>query len=535
MTALVERLSLGGPPIAQVFVEEFARVKRFYLAGAPSDLESYSRVAETIRTNRPEADWSKLTDLLSLTDGEGRKRLQRLIDERGLFVATGQQAGLFGGPLLTLAKAFTAARLAQSLQGALGVPVVPLFTIASEDHDWREIDHTYVIDVQNVLVRIAVGEPVEEDSSAPHPPIWRMPVGDHIEAALDQLADSTPDTEFKGGVLAPLRDAYATGSSYADAFGQTLRHLLRRYGFVVAPMSDGYVKGASRDLLWKEWEGRRESEVRLLKRATDLEGAGFSAQVPIRKDTTNLFLEGKLGRDRIVYDESGPSLRRSGERITEQELEEVLEDAPERVSPSALLRPVVEGVAFPVVAHVVGPSEVAYLAQSQELYALHEVPAPVVVPRASLQIVEPKISKVLAKYGLSSGDLAGDSSSAISRVIREMAPAELTKSLEQLRTNVSRAFSAVESAAIAFDPESKAALGSGEKAIFDSIGSLERKLEARLREIHQTQKEQLEKAALHLYPNGQPQERVLNVYPYLIRYGESLLDEMYSAVVTPLD
>ena len=152
MSVRVERLSPGGPPIAQAFVQEFASVEQFYLAGSPSELKSYGGVGEAIRANRPEADWSKLADLTSLTDGEGRKRLQRLIEGRGFFVATGQQAGLFGGPLLTLAKAFTAARLAQSLEDALGVPVVPLFTIASEDHDWREINHTYVVNVQNVFI-----------------------------------------------------------------------------------------------------------------------------------------------------------------------------------------------------------------------------------------------------------------------------------------------------------------------------------------------------------------------------------------------
>ena len=217
------------------------------------------------------------------------------------------------------------------------------------------------------------------------------------------------------------------------------------------------------------------------------------------------------------------------------ELAEIIHSTPARVSPGALLRPVTEAQAFPVVAYVGGPSEIAYLAESQVLFDLHGVPAPVVVPRAAFHLVEPKTLRVLEKYDVEPRDLAGDSAATLNRLLKERTAPELQESLNALRASVSAALDDVESAAVAFDRGARSAVGSGKQAVFESIKALEAKLQARIREKNQVMQQQLEKAALHLYPGGRPQERVLNPYPFLVRYGLELLRKIYAAVVTPLD
>lgn len=536
MNLRIERVPLSGSPLCAAYLVGDARVRRFYAAGTPDRLDSYRGVAERIRADGSHSRWAHLAEAFPDLDGPARRRLGEVVKERGLFVSTGQQAGLFLGPLYTVYKALTAARLARQLEERLGLPVMPLFSIASEDHDWDEVNHTHVVDIDNQVVRIAVmrAEPGDPELD-PSPPVESIRLGQDIDEALDNLTQLTPDTEFKAAILDPLRDAYRPGRGFAAAFQAALGHLLREHGFLLVRTANPYVKGTTRDLLWSEWERRRESEAGLLRREAELRDGGFEPQVAIAPGATNLFLTGRLGRDRILDQSGSARLRRSQERLSEAELRRVLEEEPGRVSPGVLLRPVTEARAFPVVATVGGPSEIAYLAQSQVLFELHGVPAPVVVPRSSFRLVEAKVAKVLDKYGVQADELAGDTTATISELIRARTPPELEAALAELRKVLGSALSRVEEAALDFDPGARSGMGSGKRAVFESIGVLESKLQSRVREKHQVMKSQLEKAAANLFPGGRPQERMLNFHPFLVRYGEGLIEAVYEQVVTPLD
>jgi bacillithiol biosynthesis cysteine-adding enzyme BshC len=532
MNITVERIPLGGSPLARAFIQNFDSVAQFYSSAAPTKLDSYRLTLEKIRDIREPSDWQGLEAANDSDDPNVRERLNQVIEGQGAFVATGQQAGLFVSPFYTLYKALTAARLASQLQEALSVPVMPMFTVASEDHDWIEVNHTHVVNVENKLVRIAVDGPSSEEAASP--PVEQILLGKDVEAALGLLSQSTADSEFKASVLHPLQEAYKAGRPMAHAFQQALGSTLRRFGFLISRTAHPFVKQRTRDLLWAEWERREEADSALLQRAAELEAAGYQTQVGVTAGTTNLFVEGEQGRDRLVYEGDIGRLRRSGNVIKGVELRQILDTRPERVSPGALLRPVTEARAFPVVAYVGGPAEIAYLAQSQVLFQLHDVPAPVVVPRAAFRLIEPKVSRVLEKYELSADDLAGDSASTIGRIVKAQVPPELRESLDALREAVNASLEDVRAAAIAFDPGAKSATDSGSRAVLGGINDLESRLQTRVKEKNQVMQQQLEKVAVNLYPNGKPQERVLNPYPYLIRYGDSLLDAIYEDVVTPL-
>jgi bacillithiol biosynthesis cysteine-adding enzyme BshC len=535
MSLAIDPISLAGPALARAYIEDYPQVGSFYLAGDPATIDSYRHLADAIRAAYPDSRWQALARLLPELQEPAKERLEQLIEGRGLFVATGQQAGLFVSPLFTLYKALTAARLAAQLEERLRLPVMPLFTVASEDHDWAEVDHTHVIELENRLARLAVAPPHAEGEAGPTPPVERIRLGGDIEQALDDLAQLTPESEFKEAVIEPLRDAYRPGRGFAEAFQAALGHLLRHHPFLLSRTADPYVKSETREVLWAEWERRTESEARLIERSEAITRAGFEPQVGVGAGLTQLFLETELGRDRIMHDADGAYLRRSGERLGEGELRAILDETPGLVSPGALLRPVTEARAFPVVAYVGGPAEIAYLAQSQMLFALHEIPAPLVVPRAAFRIIEPKVARVLEKYDIGADELAGDAAAAVKRLLNERTPLEIQESLDALRRSVAAALDQVETTVLAYDPGARSAVDTGSKAVSGSIRSLESRLQARVREKHKVMQEQLEKVAVNLYPGGKPQERVLNVYPYLVRYGEGLLDDIYAKVVSPLD
>jgi len=533
MSIRVEPLPLAGPALSQAYVNDHASVASFYNAGPPADVESYRVVAGLIRETSSPKRWSALSDAFADADANVSEKLEQVVKSRGVFVATGQQAGLFVSPLFTLYKALTAVRLAEQLEEALGIPVMPLFSTASEDHDWGEVNHTQVIDLENRLVRLSAVDAVSATGDG-SPPVEKIKLAPGIEHTFAQLEQSLPDSEFRDSVLMPLRRAYRSGRGFAEAFESALGDLLKGYPILRARTAHRHVKAASAGLMWDEWQKRVESEERMLGRVDELSAAGYDAQVGVAAGSTNLFLEGPLGRDRILQDGDEARLRRSGEGLSGSELQGILQANPERVSPGALFRPVAEATAFPVVAHVGGPGEIAYLAQSQVLFDLHDLPAPVVVPRASFQLVESKIARVLEKYDLPSAELAGDSSAAISRLLKDRTPPEIQEAVVELRRTVASALERVEASAIEFDPGAKSALGSGKRGVFESISNLESKLQARVKEKNQVMQQQLEKAALHLYPGGRRQERVLNPYPYVVRYGRELLEGIYDRVTTPL-
>lgn len=534
MNLKIERLSLDGPAISRAYMEDDPSATSYYLAGSAQDPNSYARVAEWIRAESAPDRWQQLGENIRPTNEVTAQKLEEVVRRRGVFVSTGQQAGLFVSPLFTLYKALTAARLAEQLEERIGIPVLPLFSVASEDHDWAEVDHTYIVDLENHLIRLQAPAPELAAPEAPSPPVERVYLDGQIETVLNELSQLTPDTEFKSGILDPLRTAYRNGRPYAEAFQAMLAHLLRARPFLVTRTADSFVKQRSRELLWAEWVRREESIARLMRRADELSEAGFDVQVPVKPGTTNLFLDGPLGRDRIIWKGETAILRRAQQHLSGADLRRLLDETPEAVSPGALLRPVSEAHAFPVVAYVGGSSEVAYLAESQVLFDVHDTPAPVVVPRASFLLIEPKVERVLEKYGLAPGELEGDVNMAISRVLQDLTPPDVQASLKELRRELATGLQRVEQAAISFDPGAKSLVGSGKQAIYGAIGALESKLQGRVREKNEVAQQQIEKAAVNLYPDGKPQERVLSPLPYLIRYGEDFLESIYGRVVTPL-
>jgi bacillithiol biosynthesis cysteine-adding enzyme BshC len=534
MNLKVERLSLSGPAVARAYMQNEPLATSFYHAGSAHDLQSYAAVVQRVRAESAPDRWQALADAFPSASPAAASKLQAVVQSRGVLVATGQQAGLFVGPLFTLYKALTAARLAEQLEERLSVPAMPLFSVASEDHDWAEVDHTYVVDLENRLVRLEVGKSELLAPDAPSPPVEQISLDADIESVLDELIELTPETEFRAAILEPLRGAYRAGRPFAEAFQSLLAHLLRARPFLIVRTADPFVKRHSRDLLWAEWMQREESNARLTQRAEELSEATFDVQVPVKEGTTNLFVDGPLGRDRLVWEGETAVLRRAQTRLSGEELRDLLEQNPGAVSPSALLRPVTEARAFPVVAYVGGPSELAYLAESQVLFDLHGVPAPVVVPRASFLLIEPKVERVLDKYGLAPGDLGGDVNAVVARVLRDLTPPDVQAALKELRRDVGAGLERLEGAAISFDPGAKSLMGSGKQAIYSAIGALESKLQGRVREKNEVAQQQIEKAAVNLYPGGEAQERVLNPLPYLIRYGEDLLESIYDKIVTPL-
>jgi uncharacterized protein YllA (UPF0747 family) len=240
----------------------------------------------------------------------------------------------------------------------------------------------------------------------------------------------------------------------------------------------------------------------------------------------NLFLEGVAGRERLYRDGDVFRLRASGERLSRDDVARRLAGDARALSPNVLFRPVVESVVFPTLSYVAGPGEMAYYAQLGDYFLAHGVRMPVIHPRHSATVVEGKIRKVLDKFGLDTGDLARPFHEISGTIAREEVPEAVRGALGSLRGAIGKGVGELQEAVGAVDPTLMGTVQSVRGQAFSALDDVERKVLQALKRENEIALSQLEKARLHLFPEGKPQDRVLNPFYYLARYGGAFLDEL---------
>ena len=270
--------------------------------------------------------------------------------------------------------------------------------------------------------------------------------------------------------------------------------------------------------------GAREEAVR--RQGETILGAGFDLQVPHLPGATNVFVELDGRRERVFRDGSGYRLRGSERRVTFRDIGSIAEDDPSRVSPNVLLRPVIESLLFPAIAAVAGPGEVAYLAQTAPVFAAHGIGMPVVHPRLAAAVVEAKVGKVLAKYGLAIDDLAAPFPEIAGRFARGSIPEGVQSALKDLRRSLGQGSARLARSVAEIDPTLTGPVKSLQSQSFALLAEVEKKAVQSLKRANEVSLAQLRKAKLHLFPLGRPQERVLNPFYYLVRYDQAFLDAL---------
>jgi bacillithiol biosynthesis cysteine-adding enzyme BshC len=508
----------GGSALADDYVAGLPRARAFF-EGWWGDPEAYVSKAREV-TGRFDRDArERAASALRCHDEAARLRLDAWVEKGGFAVTSGQQPGLFTGPLYTIYKALAAARLASTLEEVLDAPVIPIFWVASEDHDWAESNHTFVVGADNELHRIEVPAPPGEEGR----PIHRIRLGDSVADAVENFLAQLPDTEFAAPYRDLLRHAYRPGCTLSEGFTETLGALVAPFGVYLTDAADPTVKRATRNLLAREVAGSERHERLLAQRAADLSEQGYSPQVAILPGGLNLFVEGPSGRERVYRSDGRFHLRHSGVSFTKEELLARIESDDATVSPNVLLRPVAESVAFPTVSLVVGPGEASYFAQLQPYFHVLDVRPPVAYPRFTVTAVESKVRKVMDKFGLDLRELRRPFHEVSAEIARDELPEAVRAALEDIQRAVEEGSTSLTQASKDIHTTLAGSIQRARNASIDAWADAEKKIVQALKRENETRLAQLEKAQRHLFPNGRPQERTLNVFYYLLRYGDAFL------------
>ena len=449
--------------------------------------------------------------------------LDRLRQPGALAVTSGQQPGLLTGPLYTIYKALSTAGLARILERQWQRPVVPVFWAAGDDHDFAEASHAAWLTSDGTLRQVALPP---RAADAPLTPLYREALGPPITPILNTLASDIGQAEFGAWTLEWLGRHYRPEATIAGSFAGALAELLAPAGVVCLDSTHIAVKRAAARYLVRALGMARELDRDLEQRGLELKMAGADPGVPVGENATLVMVEGAAGRDRLLIADGGFITRRSRERFDLETLQRIAASEPQRLSPNVLLRPVIESALLPTVAYLAGPGELKYLPLAQPIYERMRVPRQAVVPRWSGLLVEPKVDRVLQKFGIELADLLEPGGALEARLVRSQLPEETATTLRSLRDSVHSGYDALARSAAEVDPTLTRAVEGVKKQSLAALNDIEKKLIQHLKRRQEVELGQLARARSQVLPEGEPQERVLTVASYLARHGPGLIEDL---------
>ena len=515
-------------PLVRDYYFAFDEVSEFF-DGDFRDPAAFERQISRLQSR--EFARERLAEILreqNLSAGCGPRTLQNievLAQDGTCAVVTGQQVGLFSGALYTVYKAVTAIRLAESLGQRTGVAVVPIFWVATDDHDFAEINHVDLLDQSGQPRRISY-----ED----RPPEERVPVGGlkfsaAIEKCTEALDEMTPPSEFKPEILSLLKEAYRPGRTFGEAFSIWVTHLFGDHGLIlIDPSHPDLIAMAREPLLREIGEGSPSSRC-AMSASQRLVEKSYTPQVRQEEGRLNLFLADHE-RHPIHAEGDGFAVKDPERRFTRDELLEMARETPRAFSPNVLMRPLVQDTILPTVAYVGGPGEIAYFAQLRGAYEEFGIPMPIVYPRKGFTFVERHLGSTLESLSLSIQEVWGGLAAKRNALAAEEIPEPLQRALETAAANLDRDLEALCREATAMDGSLGQSADGVRRKIQHQMNLVANKVVQAAKKKQEIVGRKLEKLENRLFPNRNLQERVLNVTPYLMKYGFSWLDELYEAV-----
>jgi len=508
--------------LAADYAFDYSRLADFF-AGNPADpgawRDAISRTQQLVRQRDVVADLLAAQQERRGAPAEALAAAARLREPRTVAVVTGQQAGLFGGPLFTLLKAITAIRLAERVREEHHVPAVPVFWIDAEDHDWDEVKSCGLLDADLDLLKSAVSDPEGANERA----VARIRLDRSVLNAIEELEAALPRTEFTPELLERIRSAYHAGAGMVDAFGRWIEAVLGPQGLVVYDSSDPAAKPIVAGVFAQELEQAGRTSQLAREAGEALAARGYHAQVTPYEGQPALFhLDG--GRDPIRAQDGKFVI---GDRTYARDaLLERVRTAPQEFSPNVLLRPLVQDTLFPTICYIAGPSELAYLGQLRGVYSAFGVPMPLIQQRATATIVDSNTMRFLTRHDFPLENLRAQDEAALNQLLEAQLPASVEASLEDATRVVEERMEALANAVPQIDATLEGATRSTLGRMQDDLKKLHGKIIQAAKRKDETLRRQFRHAQAQAFPGGHPQERTIGFVYFLNKYGPTLVDRL---------
>ncbi|MCI0448489.1 MAG: bacillithiol biosynthesis cysteine-adding enzyme BshC [Chlorobi bacterium] len=518
--------------------EDYLKLKTFFYSHFRENEEFFKVIDDKIHnynTNRY-FDKNILIDILkqqNVTFGGNENTAQHielLKNEETFAVVTGQQVGLYTGPLYTILKTITSIKLAKNLKERFPqFNFVPVFWLESEDHDFEEANHINIIDQQNELVRIGFEKQSddEEDSKKSLVPVGSIKFDEMINSINEELRSNLLDTDFKDKIMDLITSLYKTGGDFKTAFAKMMNELFKDYGVVFIDPSDAEVKRLLSPIFEKELTTSPRLCESIITTSAEIE-KNYDLQV--KPKVINIFFLHNGNRLLIEpRDEGKFALRNSKRRFESGELTNILQESPELFSPNVVLRPICQDYLLPTIAYVGGPGEISYFAQLKPAYNHYEITMPVIFPRASVTIVEGKISKFLNNFNVKFEDIFHHSF-MVSKVVEKLSEVRVDDEISKYQDEFSKIFYEMRNMTVKVDQTLLNAVDNIKEKTKQSLEQFKGKLINSQARKSDTAATQIDKVTNNIYPKNHLQERVINVTYFLNKYDYGFISRLFHEI-----
>ncbi len=487
----------------------------------------YENPVEVVKQMKPpKIDRHILCDILDKQNKTFKSKpetfhsIEKLRQDDTLVIFSGQQAGLYGGPFLTLVKAIGIVKKAILLQSQTGKTVVPIFWIACDDHDFEEVNHSWLPGRDGTIEKV----PYLSDDL---PAVSVADICFDDETGYNKLIELTRnilgDTDFTEELYTRLFAAYTRDGNFMRAFAQYITDILPDFGLILFCPYDKDVKTISKSFFKRLAEGHFRSKELMKETEKELLADGYHIQAEKKESAVHLFYHDP--ERKAIHLEDGSFLV-GDKKLGLPALLDLIDKFPEKFSPDVLTRPVWQSYLFPVVAQTGGPSEIAYFCQIGKLFELFGLVQPYIMFRPALTLVEKRQQELMEKYDIKLSDLAGDVEQIINRILADSFPKEIEKKLSGFKENLKFGFDDLSEAILEtysdMNPMVKQAYGK----IDSTLDHLEKKVYTQHKKNNDITRNRIYKLAATLFPNKTFQERVININYFISRYGFGIVDFM---------
>lgn len=454
---------------------------------------------------------------------ETTESIKKLESPESLTVVTGQQCTVMGGPLFTVYKIITAILKANEWQEKLNRPVIPVFWMADEDHDFDEATQ---LGVQNREDYSSLSYKDRKDEGKR---VTNIELSDEIIGLRKEIQSEMYDTDFTDDLWELLDSAYKPGNSFGKAFGQIILDLFGKYGLILAGSNTKEAKKIVSETMAMSVSGHQAQYEALSKQSGALKDAGFKNQVHLNR--SNLFyIDENQIRKKIQFKNNEWFISDSGTRWSSIELIELINHSPERFSPNVFLRPLLQDKLLPVASYVAGPGEVAYYAQMRLFYKEFGMKMPIITPRFSATLIESGIERIIQKLPFSIPDYSKRIEDLESEYIEQANTPDVEKIFGMWQKRVKNDSKDSIKKISDIDPTLKKTAEKSLSLFYNELGKLKGKLYKSLKESEQTQINRIEKIKLNLFPNRSLQEREIAFIYFMNKYGVHLWDKLLTGL-----
>ncbi|MEX0661719.1 MAG: bacillithiol biosynthesis cysteine-adding enzyme BshC [Balneolaceae bacterium] len=442
-------------------------------------------------------------------------QINQLDDPQSLAVVTGQQLTVYGGPLFTVYKTLTAIIYAKKWSEKLDRPIIPVFWLADEDHDYEEVI-TLGLPKNGTTSSISYAQSLPGKFS---PPVGEIQFTEEILSFKKEIKEYLGDTDFHDKLWDDIHQAYGKNQTFKVAFGNWLLHLFGDQGLVLAGSQTKPIKTFSSNIIKQSIIKNDQINKALDDTTYKLISDQYHGQVQVQ--SSNMFyLDDEKNRTKISVD--GKVWSAAEKKWTCDELIAEIDDSPERFSPNVFLRPILQDYLLPTLAYVGGPGEIGYYAQMKSLYQLFGMEMPIIVPRFSMTLIESSVDRVLDKLPFSIAEYNNRIEDLEKSFVKKTEEVDIEKLFGIWKNQMEDLTKAKKNEIHKVDSSLAGSVGKAKAVYFSELDKLKGKVYKSVKQQEKIQLDRIAKIKNNLFPNNNLQEREIAFIYFMNKYGPDI-------------